>query len=78
MSTLPKARVVLIMDVSFVDDAMQVNLTDGRQIRVPLEWFPKLRDASPEARQNWRLIGKGIGIHWPELDEDLSMEGLLH
>ena len=78
MSTLPKARVVLIMDVSFVDDAMQVNLTDGREIRVPLEWFPKLGDASPETRRNWRLIGKGIGIHWPDLDEDLSLEGLLH
>ncbi len=78
MSTLPKARVVLIMDISFVDDAMQINLTDGREIRVPLEWFPKLRDASPEARRNWRLIGKGIGIHWPDLDEDLSLEGLLH
>ncbi len=78
MSTLPKTRVVLIMDVSFVDDVMQVNLTDGREIRVPLEWFPKLRDASPEVRQNWRLIGKGIGIHWPDLDEDLSLEGLLH
>jgi hypothetical protein len=78
MSTLPKARVVLIMDVSFVDDVMQVNLTDGREIRVPLEWFPKLRDASPEVRQNWRLIGKGIGINWPDLDEDLSLEGLLH
>jgi hypothetical protein len=78
MSTLPKARVALIMDVSFIDDAMQVNLTDGREIRVPLEWFPKLRDASPETRRNWRLIGKGIGIHWPDLDEDLSLEGLLH
>ncbi len=77
MSILPKARVVLIMDVAFADDAMQVILTDGREIRVPLEWFPKLRDASPEARRNWRLIGKGIGIHWPDMDEDLSLEGLL-
>jgi hypothetical protein len=78
MSILPKAQVVLIMDVSFVDDAMQVNLTDGREIRVPLEWFPKLRDAAPDQRHNWRLIGKGIGIHWPDVDEDLSLEGLLH
>lgn len=78
MSTLPKVRVVLVMDVSFMDDAMHVILTDGREIRVPLEWFPKLRDASPEARRNWRLIGKGIGIHWPDLDEDVSLEGLLH
>ncbi len=77
MSILPKARVVLIMDVSFVDDAMQVILTDGREIRVPLEWFPKLRDARPEARRNWRLIGKGIGIHWPDVDEDVSLEGML-
>lgn len=77
MSTLPKSRAVLIMHVSFIDDSMQVNLTDGREIRVPLEWFPKLRDASPKQRQNWRLIGKGIGIHWPDLDEDVSLEGML-
>jgi len=77
MSTLPKSKVVLIMEVSFIDDGMQVNLTDGREIRVPLEWFPKLRDASSKQRQNWRLIGKGIGIHWPELDEDVSLEGIL-
>ncbi len=77
MSTLPKARIVLIMDVSFVDDSMHVILTDGREIRVPLEWFPKLRDAVPTQRQNWRLIGRGIGIHWPDLDEDISLEGIL-
>jgi hypothetical protein len=65
------------MDISFVDDALQVNLTHGREIRVPLEWFPKLRDASPEARRSWRLLGKGIGIHWPDLDEDLSLAGFL-
>lgn len=65
------------MDVPFLDDAMEVNMTDGREIRVPLEWFPKLRDASPKQRQNWRLIGKGIGIHWPDLDEDVSLEGML-
>jgi len=56
---------------------LEVYLSDGREIRVPLEWFPKLRDASPEERQHWRLIGKGIGIHWPDIDEDLSLEGLL-
>jgi hypothetical protein len=78
MNILPKILVVLITEVSFEDDLLQVSLTDGREIRVPLEWFPKLRDASPEERQNWRLIGKGIGIHWPDLDEDVSLEGLLH
>ncbi len=72
-----KARIVLIMDVQFADDAMQVRFTNGRKIRIPLEWFPKLRDAVPEARRNWHLIGKGIGVHWPDLDEDLSLEGLL-
>ena len=77
MNILPKPLVVLITEVSFEDDMLQVFLTDGREIRVPLEWFPKLRDGSPEQRQNWRLIGKGVGIHWPELDEDISLDGLL-
>jgi hypothetical protein len=77
MNILPKALVVLITEVSFEGDMLQFLLSDGREIRVPLEWFPKLRDASPEKRQNWRLIGKGIGVHWPDLDEDLSLEGLL-
>ena len=56
---------------------MHVWLLDGREINVPIEWFPKLRDASYDERAHWRLIGKGIGIHWPDLDEDLSLEGLL-
>jgi hypothetical protein len=77
MNILPKVHIVLITEVSFEDELLQVFLSDGREIRVPLEWFPKLRDASPEARAHWRLIGKGIGIHWPDLDEDLSLEGLL-
>jgi len=77
MSILPKAISVLITEVSFEDDVLQVFLSDGREIRVPLEWFPKLRDASPEARRHWRLMGKGIGIHWTELDEDISLDGLL-
>ena len=77
MNILPKAHIVLITEVSFVDEVLQVFLSDGREIRVPLEWFPKLRDASHDERAHWRLIGKGIGIHWPDLDEDLSLEGLL-
>jgi hypothetical protein len=63
--------------VSWENDLLEVCLSDGREICVPLEWFPKLRDASPAERQHWRLIGKGIGIHWPDIDEDLSLEGLL-
>jgi hypothetical protein len=77
VNILPKTLAVLITDVSFDPEMLQVFLSDGREIRVPLEWFPILRDASPEERLHWRLIGKGIGIHWPGLDEDLSLEGLL-
>ena len=77
MNILPKSLLVLITEVSFEEDVLQVFLSDGREICVPLEWFPKLRDASPEARRHWRLIGKGIGVHWPDLDEDLSIDGLL-
>jgi hypothetical protein len=63
--------------VDFNDDSFKVQLVDGREIIVPLEWFPRLRDASPEARRHYRLIGNGVGIHWQELDEDISVEGLL-
>jgi hypothetical protein len=57
---------------------MSVQLSDGRVISVPLEWFPALRKATAKQRNNWRLIGKGVGIHWEDLDEDISVEGLLH
>ena len=67
----------LASDVSFDESAMRVGLTDARIISVPLGWFPRLREATPEQRQNWRLIGGGVGIHWEELDEDLSVRGLM-
>jgi len=54
-----------------------VLLADGRTISVPLEWYPRLHRASPEQRENWRLIGQGDGIHWPDIDEDISTIGLL-
>lgn len=54
-----------------------VSLNDGRSVRVPIAWFPRLASGSLAQRQNWRLIGRGIGIRWDELDEDLSVEGLL-
>jgi selenophosphate synthetase-related protein len=63
--------------VAFTGDSLVVTLEDGRILSVPLEWFPRLRDASPKARRNWRLIAKGYGIHWPALDEDISVPGLL-
>jgi hypothetical protein len=59
------------------DTHLVIDLSDGRSIATPLQWYPSLRVASPEQRNNWRLIGSGIGIHWPDLDEDLSVEGML-
>jgi len=63
--------------VEVLDGDLVVHLEDGRTVYVPLEWFPKLRDASPDALGDWRLVGRGVGIHWPKLDEDLSVRGLL-
>ncbi len=67
----------LAVDVTFSKDALRVALADGREIIVPLEWSPLLRKANSKQRKNWRLLGGGIGIHWPDVDEDLSVEGLL-
>ena len=67
----------LAVDVSFGNDDIQVALADGRAISVPLSWFPRLLEASPKDRKNWRLIGGGLGIHWESLDEDVSVESLL-
>ena len=63
--------------VSVTEDSLNVDLSDGRTISVPLAWFPRLLHATPEERKNWRLIGKGQGIHWEDIDEDISVEGLL-
>ena len=63
--------------VNFTQDSLVVSLKDGRVISVPLTWYPRLLEATPATRQNWRISGAGYGIHWPELDEDLSTEGLL-
>ena len=63
--------------VEVLEGDLVVHLEDGRTVSVPLEWFPKLRDASPDALGDWRLVGRGVGIHWPKLDEDLSVRGLL-
>jgi hypothetical protein len=63
--------------VEFGSDTLIVHLEDGRTISTPLEWFPRLRDASATERGDWRLIGRGVGIHWEALDEDLSVRGLL-
>ncbi len=77
MSTLTLETEPLAVDVAVNDTTLRVSLDDGRELAVPVEWFPCLRDASPADRANWRLIGLGEGIHWPELDEDISVLGLL-
>ena len=66
-----------VKDVHFTADAMSVDLLDGRTIVVPLAWYPRLLEATPEQRKKWRLSGAGFGVHWPDIDEDLSTEGLL-
>jgi hypothetical protein len=66
-----------VLDVEFGDDALSVSLRDGRVITVPLVWFPRLFNATPEQRANWKISGGGFGLHWPDVDEDLSTEGLL-
>ena len=79
MSTLSKVSPtsVLALNVRFTNAALIVALSDGREISAPLEWFPRLRDATPRQRKNWRLIAKGIGIHWEDVDEDISVSSLL-
>ena len=66
-----------VLEVEFTDDALSVSLRDGRVITVPLAWYPRLLNATPEQLQNWKIAGGGYGLHWPDLDEDLSTEGLL-
>jgi hypothetical protein len=63
--------------IRFPRDRLEVELKDGRVLSVPLTWFPRLQTATPEQRANWEVIAAGYGIHWPEVDEDLSVEGLL-
>ena len=65
------------VDVSFDEDSLRIQLADGRQISAPLAYFPQLLDATPEQRSKWQIIGGGYGIHWEELDEDISVRGLL-
>ena len=77
MSTLAVKVEALAEDVICTDDTLRVVLTDGREIAVPLVWFPRLQDATPDQRKDWRLIGQGIGIHWDSVDEDISVESLL-
>ena len=66
-----------VMDVQVSDAELVLRLSDGRTVSAPLAWFPRLLHGTPKQRNNWRLIGKGVGIHWPDLDEDISVRSLL-
>jgi hypothetical protein len=70
--TLPAATNVIVSD-----DTLTVDLSDGRTVSVPLAWYPRLLHGTPDERATWQLIGRGEGIHWPQLDEDISVEGLI-
>ncbi|OGO38762.1 MAG: hypothetical protein A2147_03495 [Chloroflexi bacterium RBG_16_57_8] len=77
--TISKAEIKVpdVVGVEVTEDALTVELSDGRTISVPLAWYPRLLHATPKERDHWRLIGKGQGIHWNDLDEDISAENLI-
>lgn len=77
MGTLAVKIEPLAVNVSFTSDMLRVVLADGREVSVPLVWFPRLQKATAKQRKNWRLIGGGVGIHWEEVDEDISVDSLL-
>ena len=66
-----------VRDVRVTEDTLAVDLVDGRTIIIPLAWYPRLLNATPQERSRWKVSGGGYGIHWPDVDEDLSTEGLL-
>lgn len=77
MSTSVVAADERVADAAFSEDSLTVSLMDGRSISVPLAWYPRLLHATAEQRAHWKIAGGGYGIHWPDIDEDLSTEGLL-
>src|ERR1039458_4458154 len=77
MSTLVGEQKVAIQDVKIAAESLSVDLTDGRTMSCPLAWFPRLVHATSAERSHWELLGRGVGIHWPDLDEDISLEGIL-
>ncbi len=77
MSTLAVKFDDHAIDISFTQSSLHFVLADGREISAPLEWFPRLRDAGKLERDNWRIIGNGIGVHWPDVDEDIAIATLM-
>ena len=77
MSFLASAADERVYGIEFTEDVLSVTLRDGRVITVPLVWYPRLLNATVAQRKNWKVAGGGYGLHWPDLDEDLSTDGLL-
>jgi hypothetical protein len=77
MNTAEQIQEVRIKDIMVTEDAITADLMDGRTISVPLVWSWRLSEATPEQRANWEIIGDGYGVHWPDVDEDISAEGML-
>lgn len=76
-ASVVEENVALATYVVVGDESLAVTLADGRTLSLPLKWYPRLQHGTPAERNNWRLVGDGVGIHWPDLDEDLSVEGFL-
>jgi hypothetical protein len=76
-SFITRSKDVSVLSVKITERTLTVDLQDGRSISAPLSWYPRLLHGSPAERNNWRVIGRGEGIHWPDLDEDISVSGLL-
>jgi len=76
MSTLAE-KIPKAVDLWFAGEMLYVRLEDSREVGVPLDWFPKLKNATEHERKQWRLIGKGVGIHWEDIDEDISVRKLI-
>jgi hypothetical protein len=70
-------HMVVVQHVTVTEDSLVIDLVDGRTVAVPLAWYPRLLHGRPEERNHWRMIGQGEGIHWPDLDEDISVENIL-
>ena len=76
-SSLSEIAIPAATNVFVSEDTLTVDLSDARSISVPVAWYPRLAHGTPAERMDWRLIGRGEGIHWPQLDEDISVEGLI-
>ena len=77
MSTLERANEPLAVGLAVTGTELVVTLSDGRKLSVPIAWYPRLANATPKQRRNWKILGPGVGFHWPDVDEDLSVEGML-